>query len=315
MSIRPTMNNGEDGGLIEDRGHGCRRQDSGGRAGAHHGGGAAGASEAMKTPHEPSSDYIRFDEIEDVVVSAELVAHLAPLLDTHPSYWKWVIVAAHNAIQGAMVCALADSTGTSVLDESAKKVLDWLNAGMRGDPPDENLASFRRLLNRCTSGPDGAHRRQGSRCQHRSGFRRLHRQRASSARASGPGRLRGSGRAPLHALVAWHCTRPEARRAREDDGRRRRKEQTPSQHTTCHWSARRCRPTQKAHSCDRHHIASAMAELASYLSIVPHMWSFDVPPKHSAPLTRGLFCAAQPPALRERKKPRRRAGLKATGSR
>src|SRR5215510_3143470 len=95
---------------------------------------AAGASEAMKTPHEPSSDYIRFDEIEDVVVSAELVAHLAPLLDTHPSYWKWVIVAAHNAMQGAMVCALTDSTGTSVLDESAKKVLDWHNAGMRGDP-------------------------------------------------------------------------------------------------------------------------------------------------------------------------------------
>src|SRR5262249_8303391 len=131
MSIRPTMNNGEDGGLIEDRGHGCRRQDSGGRAGAHHGGGAAGASEAMKTPHEPSSDYIRFDEIEDVVVSAELVAHLAPLLDAHPSYWKWVIVAAHNAMQGAMVCALADCTGTSALDESAKKVLDWHNAGMR----------------------------------------------------------------------------------------------------------------------------------------------------------------------------------------
>src|SRR5215813_1112608 len=67
--------------------------------------------------------------------------------------------------------------------------------------------------------------------------------------------------------------------------------------------------------CLRHHIARAMAELASYLSIVPHMWSFDVPPKHSAPLTRGLFCAAQLPALRERKKPRRRAGLKATGSR
>jgi hypothetical protein len=75
----------------------------------------------MKTPHEPSSDYIRFDEIEDVVVSAELVAHLASLLDIHPSYWKWVIVAAHNAMQGAMICALADSTGTSVLDESAKK--------------------------------------------------------------------------------------------------------------------------------------------------------------------------------------------------
>jgi hypothetical protein len=33
---------------------------------------------------KPSPDYIRFDEIEDVVASVELVAHLAPLLDAHP---------------------------------------------------------------------------------------------------------------------------------------------------------------------------------------------------------------------------------------
>jgi hypothetical protein len=60
---------------------------------------------------------------------------------------------------------------------------------------------------------------------------------------------------------------------------------------------RRCRPTQlsflhKAHSCDRHHIASAMAELVSRLSIIPHMRSFDVPPKLS-PVHAGLFCAAR----------------------
>jgi hypothetical protein len=55
----------------------------------------------------PSTDYIRFDEIEDVVVSVELVAYLAPILDAHPSYWKWIIVAAHSALQGAMVCVLA----------------------------------------------------------------------------------------------------------------------------------------------------------------------------------------------------------------
>jgi hypothetical protein len=51
------------------------------------------------------------------------------------------------------------------------------------------------------------------------------------------------------------------------------------------------RPTQllqKAHSCDRHHIASAMAELVSCLSIIPHMRSFDVPPKLS-PAHAGLF--------------------------
>jgi len=47
-------------------------------------------------------------------------------------------------------------------------------------------------------------------------------------------------------------------------------------------------PAKKRILCDRHHIASAMAELVSYLSIVPHMRSFDVPPKHSA-RSRGAF--------------------------
>jgi hypothetical protein len=47
---------------------------------------------------------------------------------------------------------------------------------------------------------------------------------------------------------------------------------------------------QKAHSCDRHHIASAMAELIFCLSIIPHVRSFDVPPKLS-PAQRGAFFA------------------------
>ena len=38
-------------------------------------------------------------------------------------------------------------------------------------------------------------------------------------------------------------------------------------------------PDPKAHFCDRHHIASAMAELVFCSSIIPHMRSFDVPPK------------------------------------
>jgi hypothetical protein len=41
-------------------------------------------------------------------------------------------------------------------------------------------------------------------------------------------------------------------------------------------------PDPKAHFCDRHHIASAMAELVSYLSIIPHMRWFDVPSPQNA---------------------------------
>jgi hypothetical protein len=40
--------------------------------------------------------------------------------------------------------------------------------------------------------------------------------------------------------------------------------------------------TSRAHFCDRHHIMSAMAELASQLSIgtAYAVLTFDVPPKH-----------------------------------
>jgi hypothetical protein len=46
----------------------------------------------------------------------------------------------------------------------------------------------------------------------------------------------------------------------------------------------------KAHSCDRHHIASATAVLPRICGSYRICGSFYVPPKHSAPLMRGLFC-------------------------
>jgi hypothetical protein len=65
---------------------------------------------------------------------------------------RWVIVGTHNALQGAMVCALADSTGTAVLtDKSAAQMLAWLSKRdePRGKPPREWLAEFGVLLDRC----------------------------------------------------------------------------------------------------------------------------------------------------------------------
>jgi hypothetical protein len=102
-----------------------------------------------------SDDYVRFDQYEDVLVSVELVSLLAPLVREEPQQWKWMIVAAHSALQGAMVCAFADTTGTSVLqNNSAKEMLEWLNAdpATRGPYPEERLASFGRLLDRCIAG-------------------------------------------------------------------------------------------------------------------------------------------------------------------
>jgi hypothetical protein len=102
-----------------------------------------------------SEDYIYFDEIEDVLASVDLVALVAPLTREKPWYWKWIIIGAHNALQGAMVCAFADTSGTSILtNRSAAKILDWCNTdpATRGEHPEERLADFGKLLVRCITG-------------------------------------------------------------------------------------------------------------------------------------------------------------------
>jgi hypothetical protein len=102
-----------------------------------------------------SDDYVRFDQYENALLSLELVAHFVPLVRDKPQYWKWIMVGAHDALQDAMVCAYADSTGTSVLDKrSAKEMLNWLGAdpATQGPYPGERLASFSELLDRCVAG-------------------------------------------------------------------------------------------------------------------------------------------------------------------
>ena len=93
-----------------------------------------------------SDDHIYFDEIKDVLASVDLVALLAPLIREKQQYWKWMIIGVHSALQGAMVCAFADSANTSILTKrSAAKMLDWLNAdaATRGEYPKERLVSLR----------------------------------------------------------------------------------------------------------------------------------------------------------------------------
>ena len=75
----------------------------------------------------PSDDYVRFDEREDVLASMDLLELITPLLGQKPALWKWAIIGAQSALQGALVCALADTTGTSILTpKSGGKLLDWL---------------------------------------------------------------------------------------------------------------------------------------------------------------------------------------------
>jgi hypothetical protein len=94
--------------------------------------------------------YARFDELENVLASLDLLATLALLVKKRRfrSQWKWIIVGTHDALQGALVCAIADTTGTNVLSKkSAKKMLDWLNDTSK-EYPGEYLADFTTLLNR-----------------------------------------------------------------------------------------------------------------------------------------------------------------------
>lgn len=90
--------------------------------------------------------YIRFDERLDVVASFELLALLAPRVKKSPVHWKWLIVAAQSAIQGALVCALSGTAGTGALQKALQA--DWLNwfDNRQGQPPKERLASFGELL-------------------------------------------------------------------------------------------------------------------------------------------------------------------------
>jgi hypothetical protein len=69
----------------------------------------------------PPDDYVRFDERTNVLASLELLELVTPLLTERPTLWKWAIIGAHDALQGAMVCALADSTGTSVLEKNSRQ--------------------------------------------------------------------------------------------------------------------------------------------------------------------------------------------------
>jgi hypothetical protein len=87
-----------------------------------------------------------FDEYEDVLASTDLLAVVASGLKKQPSHWKWMILAAHNGLQGALVCAIQDTSATNILDtKSATKMLNYLET-LEGDMPQERLADFIALL-------------------------------------------------------------------------------------------------------------------------------------------------------------------------
>jgi hypothetical protein len=93
-----------------------------------------------------TEDWVRFDAYEDVLASTDLLAAVAPNLRQQPSNWKWMIIAAQSGMQGALVCAIKDTSAINVLKESsAKKRLRWMQNFVGTEPP-ERLDDFIPLL-------------------------------------------------------------------------------------------------------------------------------------------------------------------------
>ena len=86
------------------------------------------------------------DEIENVLCTLDLLAIVAPQLKRKRTLWKWALIAAHDALQAAVICAIADTTGTNVLKKkSAAEMLTWLEK-MDGEPPKEWMEEFLELI-------------------------------------------------------------------------------------------------------------------------------------------------------------------------
>ncbi len=91
-------------------------------------------------------DWVKFNEYENVLASTDLLALAVSQLREQPSNWKWMMLAAHDALQGAMVCAVQNTSCTNILNkQSEKETLDWLDK-LEGDEPAQYLADFLTLL-------------------------------------------------------------------------------------------------------------------------------------------------------------------------
>lgn len=94
--------------------------------------------------------WIKTDEYEEAVSALEAVAEWSGHIDANVGYWKWVVLALHNAIQGFMVLALRSSNGLSTLKENVATT--WLTAYREGvEYPKEELDWFPNLYKKIKS--------------------------------------------------------------------------------------------------------------------------------------------------------------------
>ncbi len=88
--------------------------------------------------------WLRVDEREDAIGAIEHAADTVVTVTRKPLNWKWVIIATHNALQGALVCTLSGTAGVGALsDKSMTMMLEWFEvtrARPKTPKPKERMA-------------------------------------------------------------------------------------------------------------------------------------------------------------------------------
>jgi len=94
--------------------------------------------------------WLRTDEHEEAVSSLEAAAVWSVQIEKKMDYWKWVVLAIHNASQGFMVLALRGSDGLRPLKDNV--AAEWLTEYQEGgEYPMEKLDSFLNLYKKVKS--------------------------------------------------------------------------------------------------------------------------------------------------------------------
>jgi hypothetical protein len=96
--------------------------------------------------------WLSTDEGLEAVFSLEMVSECLPKVSENIYYWKWVLIALHNALQGFMVLALRGSDSLNVLTKKCAE--KWLAARERRDKtfPERRLDGFWNLYKKIQTG-------------------------------------------------------------------------------------------------------------------------------------------------------------------
>jgi hypothetical protein len=90
--------------------------------------------------------WLRTDEYEEILATLKACRRFLTLVTEDASYWKWVFIALHNAVQGCMVVALTRSDRFGAIDPEQER--EWHEAYARKEKLPrlrEKLLSFLKL--------------------------------------------------------------------------------------------------------------------------------------------------------------------------